>query len=278
MYLAESYHAAPLAPDTLFKLGPIPITNSMLLGLLSAVGVLVLFGAAAKASQVWPKSRLAFYVESFVDTIYSLLLETFGDDKKARKHFPLMLSLFTFILIGNLSGLLPGIETINYHSGEGFVALFRSWTTDLNSTLALAALALLTVHYYAIKNIGAGGYVKHFFSGNLKNPMTYFIGFNELFGELLRLVTLSLRLFGVIYGGEALLFAIAALAGNFGWAATLPIMFLEIFVCLVQAYLFMMLTASYIVMSTSHGGEEHHEAAPVAAGLPAEASAKAGAS
>jgi len=66
------------------------------------------------------------------------------------------------------------------------------------------------------------------------------------------LVTLSLRLFGVIYGGEALLFAIAALSGNFAWAATLPIMFLEIFVAFVQAYLFMMLTASYLVMAVSH--------------------------
>jgi F0F1-type ATP synthase membrane subunit a len=79
-------------------------------------------------------------------------------------------------------------------------------------------------------------------------------------------VTLSLRLFGVIYGGEALLSAIASLAGNFGWAATLPVMFLEIFVSLVQAYLFMMLTASYIVMSTSHGETESHElAAPAGA-------------
>src|SRR5204862_1868080 len=125
------------------------------------------------------------------------------------------------------------------------------WTTDLNSTLAVAVIALATVHIYAIRDIGARGYLRHFFSGSLKNPMTFFIGFNELFGEILRLVTLSLRLFGVIYGGEALLFAISSLAGNFGWAATLPIMFLEIFVSLVQAYLFMMLTTSYIVMSTS---------------------------
>jgi len=74
-------------------------------------------------------------------------------------------------------------------------------------------------------------------------------------------------LFGVIYGGEALLFAISALAGNFGWAATLPVIFLEVFVSLIQAYLFMMLTASYIVMSTSHGEQsEAHAGVPAVSG------------
>ena len=90
--------------------------------------------------------------------------------------------------------------------------------------------------------------------------MIILFGLNEIFGEVLRLVTLSLRLFGVIYGGEALLHAISALAGNFAWAAALPIFFLEIFFSLVQAYLFMMLTATYLVMSTSNEGESSSHA------------------
>lgn len=232
----------------------------MLLGWISIIFLFLIFGSAAYASKLWPRSRLAFYIESLIDAVFGLLADTFGDREKAKRHFPLLVSLLIFILIGNLSGLLPGIETITYAAHGQHVSLFRSWTTDLNSTLALAVLALATVHFYAVKEIGFRGYVKHFFSGKLLSPMTWFIGFNELLGEVLRLVTLSLRLFGVIYGGEALLFAISALAGNFGWAATLPIMFLEIFVSLVQAFLFMMLTASYIVMSTTHGEEsESHD-------------------
>ena len=188
-------------------------------------------------------------------------MESFGDRKKVLRHFPLLFTLFVFILINNLTGLLPGIDTITVAVGGVSVSLFRSWTTDLNATIAMAIISLSTVHYYAVRDIGAKGYVRHFFGGSLKNPGTYLLGLSELFGEVLRLVTLSLRLFGVIYGGEALLTAIASLGGNFGWAATLPIMFLEIFVSLVQAYLFMMLTASYIVMSTSHGESESHEVA-----------------
>ncbi len=259
--------AEPLAAEKLFNLGPLVITNSMVLGLISAAFVLILFGLAARASQLWPKGRLAFYIESLIDLLFGLMVDSFGDRKKAQRHFPLLITLFVFILVSNLTGLLPGIQTLTLNVHGSPTAFFRAWTTDLNSTLAMAILSLGTVHIYAIKDIGALGYVRHFFSGNLKNPINIFIGLNELFGEVLRLVTLSLRLFGVIYGGEALLFAITALAGNFGWAATLPIMFLEIFVSLVQAYLFMMLTASYIVMSTSHGGEsESHAMEPTTAG------------
>lgn len=268
IWLATTFTAEPLAPQTLFNLGPIPFTNSMLLGLLSAVFVLSLFGLAARASRLWPKSRLAFWVESLIDLVYGFMVESFGDEKKARKHFPLLLTLLIFILVGNLSGLMPGIGTIMYSSHGSHIALFRSWTTDLNSTLAMAVLSLTTVHFYAVKEVGFRGYARHFFSGKLRSPMTWFIGLNELFSEVLRLVTLSLRLFGVIYGGEALLFAIAALAGNLGWVATLPVILLEIFVSLIQAYLFMMLTASYIVMSTSHGGEAaSHAPQPVGAGV-----------
>lgn len=225
----------------------------MVYGLLTAVFVLALFGLAARASQLWPKSKLAYWAESFVEFIFGLIADSFGDRKKAARHFPLLMSLFVFILASNLSGLLPGVGslTVNVHGTQ--TSLLRAWTTDLNSTLALAILSITTVQVYAVKELGLIGHFRHYF--NSWNPINVFIGLNEVFGEVLRLVTLSLRLFGVIYGGEALLHAISQLAGNFGWGATLPIMFLEIFFSLVQAYLFMMLTTTYLVMATSHEGQ-----------------------
>ena len=194
-----------------------------------------------------------------------LINDVFGDPKKTAKHFPLLMTLFVFILACNLSGILPGIDTITLGVHGAQVPLLRTFTTDLNSTLGLAILSLGTVQIYAIKELGVIGHIRHYFSGNLLNPINLFIGLNEVFSEVLRLVTLSLRLFGVIYGGEALLSAMLALGGNFGWASSLPIMFLEIFFSLVQAYLFMMLTASYITMATTHpeeSGAKHGE--PVA--------------
>ncbi len=262
--MALTYFAAePLSSETVFTLGPLPVTNTMLFGSIMAVAVIILFLIAAKRTQLWPKSRFVYWFETYTETLRDMLLETFGGDKRrASKHFPLLITLFTFILICNLSGLLPGVQTISYNH----TPIFRAWTTDLNSTLAMATLAILTVHIYALREVGARGYFRHFFSGNLKNPLWIMLGLLEVFSDLLRLVTLSLRLFGVIYGGEALLTAINILAGNFGWAASVPIMFLEIFFSLVQAYLFMMLTASYLVMAVSHGDEaEGHAAQPVPA-------------
>jgi F-type H+-transporting ATPase subunit a len=116
---------------------------------------------------------------------------------------------------------------------------------------------MVTVQVHAVRSIGAKGYFQHYFTHQPWKPLNLFVGFLDVFGEIMRLVTLALRLFGVIYGGEALLFALGAVGGNLGWLTMLPIMFLEIFFCLVQAYLFMMLSASYLVMSTSmHEKEE----------------------
>ena len=258
---------APLAAEKLFNIGPLPFTNSMLFGILTAGFVLILFGLAARTSQTWPKSRLAFYIESFIDLVFGLMAESFGDRKKAARFFPLLLSLFVFILVANLSGLLPGVGSFTLNVNGEETSLLRAFTTDLNSTLAMAVLSLATVHIYALRELGVVGRFRHYFSGNLLNPVNIMIGINEVFGEVLRLVTLSLRLFGVIYGGEALLHAISALAGNFAWAASLPIMFLEIFFSLVQAYLFMMLTATYLVTAVSHEGEsKSHTGQPATAG------------
>ena len=260
--------AAPLSAEKLMNIGPLPFTNSMLFGILIAILVLSLLGTAAKASQLWPKSRLAYWVETFVDMVYGLVLETFnGNDKKASKHFPLLITLFVFILACNLSGLLPGVGSITVGTNGEEISLLRAFTTDLNSTLAMAALSLSIVHVYAIKELGVIGRLRHFFPS--LHPGKILIGLLDVFGEVLRLVTLSLRLFGVIYGGEALLHAITQLAGNFAWAATVPIMFLEIFFSLVQAYLFMMLTAAYLMMATTHSEENsesvHKDAVKVGA-------------
>ena len=244
----------PLAAQTLTHIGGLAFTNTMLYGLITAFFVLFIFVYAARASQLWPKSKFAFWFESIIELVMGLVDDIFGDRKKTLKHFPLLISLFMFILACNLSGLLPGVGTFTVDVSGSEVSLLRAWTTDLNSTLALAILVITTVQVYAIKELGIGGHIKHYFS-NIKNPINLFIGINEVFGELLRLVTLSLRLFGVIYGGEALLHAIGQLAGNFAWAATLPIMFLEIFFSIVQAYLFMMLTATYLSMATRHEDE-----------------------
>ncbi len=89
--------------------------------------------------------------------------------------------------------------------------------------------------------------------------MDVFIGVNEVFGEVLRIVTLSMRLFGVIYAGEVLIAAVGDLAGNLAWAATVPTVLLEIFFSIIQAYVFMMLSATYLSVAIGDEHEKHEE-------------------
>lgn len=259
------FASAPLAAEKLVQVGPLPFTNSMLFGLITAGFVITLFGMAAKASQLWPKSKLAFFVETVTEMLLGVITDAFGDRKKALKHLPFLLTLFIFILVANLSGLIPGVSAVTVSQNGHEVPLLRAFTTDLNATLALAIFTIGSVQFYAIKELGIVGHLKHYFSNKPWNPMNFFIGINEVFGELLRIVTLSMRLFGVIYAGEVLLHAIALLAGNFAWAATLPVMFLEIFFSIIQAYLFMMLTTVYLSVATAHHDDDHQEVANVPA-------------
>lgn len=253
-----SESGVPLAAESIFKIGDFVVTNSMLLGLLTGLAVLVLFIVAARRTSLMPKSKFAFAIESVVEFILKLAEENFGDRQKALKHLPFLLTLFSFILIANLSGLLPGVGTITIGTEHGEVSLLRAFTTDLNATLALAALTIGSVQFYALKELGLLGHLKNYFTNKPYNPMNFFIGSIEVMGEFIRILTLSMRLFGVIYAGEVLLHVIGQLAGIWGWAATIPVYFMEIFFSFIQAYLFIMLTTVYLSIATSrHDGSEH---------------------
>jgi F-type H+-transporting ATPase subunit a len=249
----------PLAAPTLFSVGPLSITNAMLFMVITAAATIAVLYSAAKLSQLYPKSRFAYYTELLMEALWETAAGTFGSREAAQKYLPLLATLFTFILVGNLtgSGLLPGVGTITANNGHEATPLLRPFTTDLNATLAMAIFTIGLVQITAIRELGVKGHLRHYFASPLYNPMNLFIGLNEVFGELLRIVTLSMRLFGVIYAGEVLIAAVGQLAGNFGWLATIPTVLLEIFFSIIQAYVFMMLSATYL--SVAVGGSEGHE-------------------
>lgn len=260
MYLAgllNSFAAEPAA-ETIFKIGNLNITNSMLMGFVVAAILLASFVYMSIKISVKPDSKFSFTLESLVEFVRSSIENVLGSERLARKFLPLFLAFFVYILANNLFGLLPGMGGSIYVESEGVkAALLRPVTTDLNGTLAMAIIAILTAQYFAIKERGFFGHIKHYFSVMKPwwNPINYFIGFVEILGELIRLATLALRLFGVIYAGEVLILAIAELAGPAGPIALLPIILLEIFFGLIQAYLFTMLSATYLSIGLQH--DEH---------------------
>lgn len=245
----------PLAAEPVTTFLGLQLTNSMLSGLVMAAVVLGLFSWAASRSQTRPESKLAFAVENLVEFVIGLGEDNFGSREKALKYMPLLLTLFTFILFSNLCALIPGVGTVNVATEEGQIPLLRAFTADLNATLALAILTIGTVQVAAVRERGFGRHIKHYFtlvSDNLWNPTNIFIGLIEIMGEFIRIMTLSMRLFGVIYAGEVLISVVGILAGNYGWAATFPIYLMEIFFSLIQAYLFMMLSMVYLAMATTN--------------------------
>jgi F-type H+-transporting ATPase subunit a len=249
----------PLAAEPIANVFGLHFTNSMLFGLVMAAVVLSLFGFAAQYSTARPRSKFAFAVESLVEFVLGLGEENFGSREKSIKYMPLLLTLFTFILFSNLCALIPGVGTVNVATEEGQIPLLRAFTADLNATLALAILTIGTIQVVAIRQLGLKKHLMHYFTNKPWNPMNMFIGLIEVMGEFIRIITLSMRLFGVIYAGEVLIHVVGELAGNYGWAATFPIYLLEIFFGVIQAYLFMMLSMVYLAIATTDDHADEHD-------------------
>jgi len=248
----------PLSAEPIANILGLHFTNSMLFGLVMAALVLSMFAVAARRSEARPRSKLAFAVENLVEFVLDLGEENFGSREKSIRYMPLLLTLFTFILFSNMFALVPGVGTVNVATEEGQIPLLRAFTTDLNATLAMAILTIGTIQVVAIRQLGIKKHLTHYFTNKPYNPMNLFIGLIEVMGEFIRIITLSMRLFGVIYAGEVLIHVVGELAGNFGWAATFPVYLIEVFFGAIQAYLFMMLSMVYLAIATNDDhGDEH---------------------
>jgi F-type H+-transporting ATPase subunit a len=174
----------------------------------------------------------------------------------SKPYIPLFAGFFLFILFCNWSGLLPFIGKVNF---------LRAPTSDVNITIGLALVAFVFFEYQGFKALGVGGYLSKFFpfgefrKGVGAGIIAVFVGLIELLLEFVKPVTLSMRLFGNIYGGEVALAVLTALT-----IAIIPMAMiaLELMLNLVQALIFATLTLMFTLAAMEHhGDEEHHEAA-----------------
>ena len=258
IFAATSPHVS-LVAEPIFHVGPLTITNSSLLGL---VGVAVFFGLFAYTIGRVRSGRHT-YVSLAVYWLFEMLLgtaeEVMGDRDKARRVAPLAISIFFFVLINNWLELLPFVGPVTWN-GE---PLFRGLAADLNFTFALAIVTMITAQIYAIRTLGFFGNLGRYFGNPFKDFMHSYVGALELVAEFSRLIALSMRLFGNIFGGEVLLVVIAFISSWAAPLALLPFMLLELFVGAIQAYIFFMLTVVFISLGANADEEEH--AAPVEA-------------
>ena len=258
--ITASEHTAPHAEGGIHvalsaqRLGEwlgIPITNTLVTTWL-IVGILVLLAIVFRHKIALIPSRFQTLLEILFEFVYDYVTETLGSREMARKYFPLLMTIFIFVLALNWFEFLPGVESIKYH-GE---PLFRGVNTDLTTPLMLAFVSFFTIEITGIMAIGIYKYGSKFIVNPLRNPIGFAIGLIELIGEFVRLISLSFRLFGNILAGSVII-AVAVFFAPYGVPGLLSLF--EIFIGFLQAAVFSLLTLFFIKLAIEepHGQEAH---------------------
>lgn len=251
--------AIHVAPSHAFDVAGVHITNSMLYGWVAITIICTFLIWVARKVQIRPSQNVAVQiVESGVEFIRNLVENTFDDKERGRKYVPFFVTLFFFILLNNWLGLLP-IVGEGFRSGEA--PLFRPFTADLNGTLAAGIVTMIMVYGASIyESGGVRKFMGHFFIGSPLNPLYLVIGILEMFTDLTRVFSLSLRLFLNVTIGEIVIAVFAYLGGFIAPLTALPFTLVELFIGALQAYIFTVLSLMYLAIAVNHATEHHdHE-------------------
>lgn len=257
-FAAESGIHISLKAEPLFHIGPLTVTNAMVYGTVVAVLIGCMSLYAAKRMKVKSqKFGVVSLMEIIVEYVINMLQSPFGSREKAAKFAPVFAFYFLFILVNNLMGVLP---IVGPGVALGDTPLFRPFTADLNGTIAMSVVAILLVQYMSIKEQGGKKHLQHYFSDRPANPINFFIGILEVFGEFTRIISLSLRLFLNTAVGEILIavFTSMIIASGRTPVAVIPILLFEALVAYIQAYVFTVLAGTYLGLAISHADHGEH--------------------
>ena len=255
LFVEEAGHIySQFESQTVFSIGPWGVSQYIVWLLIAFVATTAILLISARKVQLVPSNKFV----GLVEYLYGFVRKSVGEDvigEGYEKHVPLLATLFFFILISNIIGLIPGAKTP---------------TGSLSVTWALALISFVYFNAYGIKAKGGLGYIKSIAPSGLPKPMVPVIWFFEFFSLVIRLLTLAVRLYGNMFAGHMILgiFAImtqffileVAMAGasvvvalpSIAWALFLLVMYaLECLVAFLQAYVFTILSAVYVGLATS---------------------------
>lgn len=246
-----------IGAEKLFDIGGFAVTNAMATGFVGLLVTLaILFYVANKLKQ-GGYNRFVGLVQWVFEGLVAQIEDVIPDKALGRKIMPLAVTIFFFVLINYWFSVLPGMDSIKWNG----VPVIRSLTADLNFTLALALITVVTVQMYAIKHLGVFGNAGRYFRNPFKDFVASFEGILEFIGEFSRGVALGLRLFGNAFAGEVLLIVIAVLT-SYASSVTLPFfMAFELFIGFIQAYVFFILTLIFTSLAVSHHDSSDHSPA-----------------
>ena len=241
-----------------------PVTNSMIVSWIVALCLIVFAQFATRNMKHVPDGAQNF-LEWLIEGLYKFIEGILGPHLTERT-FWFFATVFIFILFSNWAGLIPGVGSVGWghETSHGFKIeqpLFRGANADVNMTLAMALMFFACWIVWALREVGPLGFLKELFgpkgesSGLLKLLMVvvfFAAGCLEVVSILFRPVSLSFRLYGNIFAGENMLEAMAKLVPGFGWLVQIPFYFLELLMGLVQALVFMLLTAVFTLLICQH--------------------------
>ena len=257
-------HGLPQSAVEIARPFGFPITNSMVVTWIVAIGLIVFARRATRTMTQVPDGAQNF-LEWVVESVYGLLESIIGAHL-VKRTFWFFGTIFIFILAANWFGLLPGVGTIGWghHTADGFVVeqpLLRGANADLNLTLAMALMFFVLWTVWAFQESGVRGVAHELFGAKgettgIMKPLMAIIflaaGLLEVISILFRPVSLSFRLYGNVFAGETMLEAMSTLVPGLGWLLPIPFYFMELLVGLVQAMVFMLLTAVFTLLICQH--------------------------
>ena len=262
-----------IAPDVIFPLFPdgSGITNTLLCTWIAIIALITLFYFGTRRRELIPHG-----VQNLVEYAVELLLnlvESVAGKANAKRFFPLVATFFIFILFANLLDVFPGVDTIGWVDlaavqaahlkpptsiflfgdyTNKIVPWLRPATTDLNLNLAMALISVFVTQIFGVYLLGPKQYLKKYF--NFSSPINFYVGILELVSEFARIISLSFRLFGNIFAGTIVLAIFALLLPVIGGAIFIPF---ELFVAVIQAFIFSLLTLVFLQITVS--SHEEHE-------------------
>ncbi len=220
-----------------------PINNALVSAWFS-IAVLVTIALFIKYKIRIVPGRFQTLIESLFEYVLDYMEEVLENKKLARRLFPIIMTIFLFVLVSNWAEHLPFFETLKIHTNYGEVALFKSANTDLNTTLALAIISFFTVEILGVASLGVWKYTAKFI--NFSSPLNFAIGIIELISELARLIAFSFRLFGNILAGEVLILIVKYFVP---YMLPVPLIGFELFVGFIQAAIFALLTLYFVKLA-----------------------------
>jgi F-type H+-transporting ATPase subunit a len=258
-----------LPAPVLFHIFSLPITNTVLAGWITVIFLVLVSWLITRRMKLIP-GRVQAVFEFILGWVYDFCKSVAGE-KYGRVFFPVVCTIFLFVMFNAWLSLIPGFASILFHDHE----LLRGANTDVNTPLAIAFVSFVFVEYYGFKTLGikylrkfinAGGFFKSIgsiFRGKLKQGLSgvfsgvvdMFVGGLETLSELIRIVSFTFRLFGNMTAGEILIMVAAFLMPMvFGWL----VYGLELFIGFIQALVFSGLTLAFVSMAVTSHEEELH--------------------